>query len=148
MTAAIIESKAEITHESMPSGVLADESQLLLVFRNLIDNAIKFRSEAPPKIHISAMQIGQEWVFSVRDNGIGIEPQYFDRIFMMFHPIHNKRKYPGTGIGLAMCKKIIERHGGRIWFESKAGKGSTFYFTIPIKDSVDIFMATSEISPL
>lgn len=130
LAAAITGSGAKISHDPMPS-VLADETQLAQIFRNLIDNAIKFRSAVPPDIHISAEQKGSEWVFSIRDNGIGIDPQFFDRIFNIFPRLHSHGKYPGTGIGLAMCKKIVERHRGRIWVESELGKGSTFHLTIP-----------------
>lgn len=130
LTVAITESCANVSYDPMPR-VIADETQLVHIFQNLIENAIKFRSIAPPEIHISAEQKGSEWVFSVRDNGIGIDPQFFDRIFNIFHRLHPRGKYPGTGIGLAICKKIVERHGGRIWVESELGKGSTFYFSIP-----------------
>jgi light-regulated signal transduction histidine kinase (bacteriophytochrome) len=127
---AIIENQAEITYDSLPM-IKADDSQLLQLFQNLISNAIKFRSEKPPKIHVGAISKNGEWVFSVNDNGIGIEEEYEKRIFVIFQRLHANNKYPGTGIGLALCRKIVERHGGHIWFKSKLGEGSTFYFTIP-----------------
>ena len=130
LAAAIEESKAIITNNELPI-VRADASQLVQVFQNLLANAIKFRGEACPHIHVSARDEGCEWVFSVRDNGIGIERQYADRIFVIFQRLHTRQEYPGTGIGLALCKRIVERHGGKIWFESEVGKSSTFFFTIP-----------------
>jgi PAS domain S-box-containing protein len=127
----IKESSAEITTEPLPP-IHIDPVQLVQLFQNLIGNAIKFRSEKrPPEIHISASHQDSAWQFAVTDNGIGIEPQYVERIFLIFQRLHTRQKYPGTGIGLAICKKIIERHGGKIWVESKPGNGSTFYFTVP-----------------
>jgi len=122
-------SGAVITHDAMPK-VLADGAQLSQVFQNLIGNAIKFHGEEPPRIHVGAEVRDTVWVFTVKDNGIGLDTQYADRIFMMFQRLHNKAEYPGTGIGLAIVKKIVERHGGRIWVESKPGKGSSFGFTL------------------
>jgi light-regulated signal transduction histidine kinase (bacteriophytochrome) len=131
LQAAIEESGAEVTYDPLPA-IAVDPSQLSRVFQNLIGNAIKFHGEESPRIHISAERKGGEWVFSVRDNGIGMNSDQFERIFMVFQRLHTREEYDGTGIGLAICKKIIERHGGRIWVESEEGKGSTFYFTIPI----------------
>ena len=128
---AIEQGGAVVTHDPLPT-VMADKLQLIQLFQNLIGNAIKFHVEEPPRIHVSAELKGNEWVFSVRDNGIGIDPQYAERIFVIFQRLHTKEEYPGTGIGLAICKKIVERRGGRIWVESHPGTGSTFYFTIPI----------------
>jgi PAS domain S-box-containing protein len=126
----IQESNATIETASLPR-VLADPGQLSMVFQNLLTNAIKFRREEPPYIHISAEQSGDMWQFSVRDNGIGIDPAFSNRIFEIFQRLHTRDKYPGTGVGLAIVKKIIERHGGQIWVESEEGKGSTFSFTLP-----------------
>ena len=126
----ISESGAEIIAGQLPK-VNFDPVQLAQLFQNLISNAIKFRSEKTPQIRITAEHQDTQWKFAVADNGIGIEPQYADRIFLIFQRLHSRVKYPGTGIGLALCKKIVERHGGKIWVESKPGAGSTFYFTIP-----------------
>jgi PAS domain S-box-containing protein len=128
----IEENNALVTNYELPT-VMADEMQLLEVFQNLISNGIKFRNKELPRIHVSAKKNKNEWLFSVRDNGQGIDPQYHDRIFVIFQRLHAKEEYPGTGIGLAICKRIVERHGGRIWMESELGKGSTFYFTIPVR---------------
>jgi len=125
----IAESGAAVTHDALPT-VRADETQLTQLFQNLIGNAIKFRSQRRPEIHVSAERDGSGWVFSVRDNGIGIEKQYRDQVFVIFQRLHTRQKYPGTGIGLAICKRIVERHGGRIWLDSAPGQGTTFYFTL------------------
>jgi len=127
---AIEESGAVITQDPLPM-VLGDEVQLIQLFQNLVANAIKFRGQEAPQIHVSAEIRGQEWVFAIKDNGIGIAPEHQERIFSIFQRLHHRSEYPGTGIGLAICKKIVERHGGRIWMESQPGKGSTFYFSIP-----------------
>jgi len=130
LRAAIEEAGAVVTHDPMPT-LPADEVQLGQLLQNLIGNALKFRSSSVPRIHIGVKDLGHEWQFEVRDNGIGIEPQYYERIFMVFQRLHDKGEYPGTGIGLAICKKVVERHGGRIWVESRPGHGSSFYFTLP-----------------
>jgi light-regulated signal transduction histidine kinase (bacteriophytochrome) len=129
LRASIESSGAKITRDALPE-VLADGAQLSQIFQNLIGNAIKFRGDEPPRIHVGAEARDTVWVFSVKDNGIGLDTQYADRIFMMFQRLHNKAEYPGTGIGLAIVKKIVERHGGRIWVESEPGKGASFGFTI------------------
>jgi len=132
MGPAIEESGAVITHDALPK-LMANESSLIQLFQNFIGNAIKFRGENEPLIHIGCKRQDAEWLFSVRDNGIGIEDKYQERIFLIFQRLHGREKYPGTGIGLAICKKIIELHGGRIWVESELGKGATFYFTLPAR---------------
>ena len=124
------ESSAVVTADSLPT-VLGDRTQLRQLLQNLISNAIKFRREEPPVVHISAEPQEDFWLFTVRDNGIGIDPQFAERIFVLFQRLHSRQEYPGTGIGLAICKKIVERHAGRIWVESHLGEGSTFYFTLP-----------------
>jgi PAS domain S-box-containing protein len=126
----IKENNVRITQGSLPV-VRADAVQLAQVFQNLLANAIKFHGEAPPQIHIDVRRDRDYWEFSVRDNGIGIDPQFGERIFQIFQRLHTRVEYPGTGIGLAICKKIVERHGGKIWVESKVGEGSTFFFTLP-----------------
>ena len=129
LRATIEESGASVSRDPLPT-VTADGIQLAQLFQNLIGNAVKFRGEQRPRIHVSARLEGGEWIFSVKDNGIGIDPKYFGRIFTIFQRLHGNTEYPGTGIGLAICKKIAERHGGRIWVESEPGKGSTFFFSI------------------
>jgi light-regulated signal transduction histidine kinase (bacteriophytochrome) len=126
----IKENNARITHDPLPT-IKGEPSQINQLLQNLIANGIKFHGNKPPKIHISAQEFEKEWIFSVTDNGIGIDPDYQAQIFNIFKRLHTKEEYPGTGIGLAICKRIVEQHGGRIWVESEEGKGSTFYFTIP-----------------
>jgi PAS domain S-box-containing protein len=133
LRAAIQESGASVSSDALPT-VDADEVQLAQVFQNLIGNALKFRGKQVPRIHVGALEEAGEWHISIADNGIGIEPQYFDRIFMLFQRLHAMGEYPGTGIGLAICKKVAERHGGRIWVTSTPGAGSTFHFTLPKKE--------------
>lgn len=128
---AVEESQAVVTHDALPV-VTADGGQLGQLFQNLIGNAVKFHGAEPPKVHVSAELRSNEWRFSVRDNGIGLDLRYAERIFVIFQRLHNREEYPGTGIGLALCKKIVERHGGRIWVESESGRGATFYFTLPV----------------
>lgn len=128
---AIQERGAVISHDELPS-VMGDSGQITRLFQNLIGNAIKFCKDRTPKVHISAQLKAKEWIFSVRDNGIGIAPEHFERIFSIFVRIHSRGEYSGSGIGLAICNRIVERHGGRMWVESELGKGSTFYFTIPV----------------
>jgi PAS domain S-box-containing protein len=129
LEATINKTGAILTHSKLPM-VQADEIQLIQLFQNLIGNALKFHSQGKPEIHIEATRKQNEWVFSINDNGIGIDAKYIDKIFVVFKRLHTREEYPGTGIGLAVCKKIVERHGGKIWVESELGKGSTFYFTL------------------
>ena len=130
LTTVIQNSGASITHGPLPS-VRIHEVQLEQLFQNLIANAIRYRSEAPPQIHIASEICGDAWRFSIRDNGIGIDPQYKEQIFGIFKRLHSAADYPGTGMGLAICQRIVERAGGRIWVESELGRGSTFFFTVP-----------------
>ncbi|OQA00566.1 MAG: Phytochrome-like protein cph1 [Planctomycetes bacterium ADurb.Bin401] len=126
----IAENDAQVISGKLPK-VKADPSQLTQLLQNLIQNALKFKSDRSPEIHINAKRKDNSWLFSVRDNGIGIDPKYQERIFMIFHRVHSQKEYEGSGVGLAVCKRIVERHGGKIWVESELGKGSTFFFTIP-----------------
>jgi light-regulated signal transduction histidine kinase (bacteriophytochrome) len=127
---AIEESSAVVTHDPLPI-VLADEMQLTQLFQNLVGNAIKYQKPGVPRVHISAARNGgKQWDFAVKDNGLGIDPQYFERIFGMFQRLHKRDEFAGTGIGLAICKKIVERHGGGISVESQPGRGSTFRFAL------------------
>ena len=122
--------EAQVSHDPLPT-IFVDRIQLEQVFHNLIDNGLKFRDKQPPAIHVSATERQEEWEFAIRDNGIGIDPEHIDRIFNIFQQLHARDKYSGNGIGLAICKKIVQRHGGSIWAESEPGRGSTFYFTLP-----------------
>lgn len=128
----IRECNAVIEHGPLPT-FMCDGLQISQLFQNLINNAIKFRNVQTPYIRICAKEKDNEWIFSVQDNGIGIDPKYAEHIFIIFQRLHDRSKYCGTGIGLAICKKIVERHGGSIWMESQPGKGATFYFSIPKK---------------
>jgi PAS domain S-box-containing protein len=130
LTAAIEESGAVVTHAALPN-VWADQTQIAQVFQNLIGNAIKFHNGAPPECAVRAEKMGANWLFSVSDNGIGIAPEYAENIFVVFRRLHARSEFPGNGIGLAVCKKIVEHYGGTIWVESKVGEGSTFRFTLP-----------------
>jgi light-regulated signal transduction histidine kinase (bacteriophytochrome) len=127
---ALAASGGEITHDPLPV-VLADPTQLLQLFQNLLGNALKFRGPEPPRVHVCARRDGAWWAFSVRDNGIGIAPEHGERVFVVFQRLHSRTEHPGTGIGLAVCRKIVERAGGRIWVEAAQGGGSTFFFTLP-----------------
>ncbi len=132
LRAAIESTAGKVTADPLPT-INADEFQLVQLFQNLIGNALKFKGAQTPHVHISVKDEADNWTFSVKDNGIGIDAEYFDRIFMVFQRLHSRTDYPGTGIGLAICKKVVDRHGGRIWIESSAGMGSTFWFTVPKK---------------
>jgi PAS domain S-box-containing protein len=128
---AIDECGAVITHDPLPA-VTMNATRLTQIFQNLIGNAIKYRGTAAPRVHVSQASTGPtEWIFTVRDNGLGIDPQYFDRIFVLFQRLHGRKEFEGTGIGLAICRKVLERMGGRIWVDSVPGEGSTFSFSVP-----------------
>lgn len=126
----IKDTSASLTHDPLPQ-VIGDRRQIGQLFQNLISNALKFQNGHDPMVHVSAQAAGKDWTISVRDNGIGIPPEHSERIFQMFKRLHTREEYPGNGMGLAICKKIVERHGGKIWFESEPGKGATFLFTLP-----------------
>ena len=126
----IKESQATVTHDKLPT-LVGDQTQLSLLLQNLIGNSLKYRGTSAPEVHVSAEQKNGAWTFAVRDNGLGIDPKFHDKIFDMFYRLQNHADYPGTGLGLAICRRIAERHGGKIWLESTPGEGSTFYFTIP-----------------
>jgi light-regulated signal transduction histidine kinase (bacteriophytochrome) len=132
LNAEIETNNAAITHDEMLPTVMGNKTQITRLFQNLIGNAIKFHGKNTPKIHIAVHQKDSEWVFAVHGNGIGIDPKYYSQIFDIFKRLHGKSEYPGTGIGLAATKRIVERHGGRIWVDSESGKGSTFFFTMPV----------------
>ena len=130
----IEESGAVVTHDALPA-ITTDGSQLAVIFQNLVGNAIKYRGAEVPRVHVSAQKNGGNgWIFSVRDNGLGIDAQHFEKIFILFQRLHRQDEFKGTGIGLAICKKVVERLGGKIWVESQLHKGSTFYFSLPESD--------------
>lgn len=130
LEALIAESGTAVTHDPLPT-LHADRSQLVQLFQNLIGNAVKFRGEQPAIVHVGAQRDEDGWTFFVQDNGIGIEPRFGERIFGIFQRLHGRNRYPGTGVGLGICKRIVEHHEGRIWVESKLGEGATFFFTLP-----------------
>jgi light-regulated signal transduction histidine kinase (bacteriophytochrome) len=129
LDASVRESGAEVTCGELPE-VMGERLQLVQLLQNLIGNGLKYRGKNSPRIHVSAKRKGGEWIFAVQDNGIGIAPKHHERIFEIFQRLHDQKEYPGTGIGLAVCRRVVHRHGGRIWVESEPGKGSVFYFTI------------------
>jgi PAS domain S-box-containing protein len=135
LRAATEESRVTITHDRLPT-VMADDTLFVRLFQNLIGNAIKFRRDVDPAVHVSASPEEKEWVFSFKDNGIGIAPEHYERIFQVFQRLHSRTEYPGTGIGLAVCKKVVERQNGRMWVESDLGKGATFFFSVPRSQEV------------
>ena len=132
---AIREAGAVVEHGELPR-VIVDEGQMVQVVQNLVGNAVKFHGETPPVVRVDSVRKDGDWVFSVKDNGIGIDPQFFERIFLVFQRL-NGTDYPGTGIGLSIARKVVQRHGGRMWLESQPGQGSTFYFTVPIREKGD-----------
>lgn len=132
--AVIEQSGAVVTHERLPE-ITTNARQLTQLLQNLVGNAVKYRGTANPRIHVAVKNNdGEEWIFSVSDNGLGIDSQYFEKVFVLFQRLHGRNEFDGTGIGLAICKKIVDRQGGRIWVESQVGKGSTFYFALPVME--------------
>jgi len=143
---AIKESGGSVTHDPMPT-LAVDRGQMVRLFQNLVGNALKYRKpDEPPKVHVSAEQNANEWVFSIRDNGIGFDPKFASTIFMPFKRLHTADEYPGTGVGLAICRRIVQAQGGRIWAESQPGEGSTFIFTLPV-ESAEPLKHTPPINP-
>lgn len=134
LDALVRETGGEVTRGKLPA-VLGDRSQLVQLMQNLVGNGLKYHGEQPPRIHVSAERGDREWTIAVRDNGMGIEPKYQDRVFEIFRRLHDQQEYPGTGIGLAVCRRVVTGHGGRIWMESTPGRGSTFFFTFPDRRS-------------
>jgi PAS domain S-box-containing protein len=132
LNASVVECNARITRAELPD-LPIERAQLTQLFKNLLSNALKFRGDQPPQIHISAQRRGSDWLFSVADNGIGIAPEHATKVFVMFQRVHDRTRYPGSGIGLAVAKRIVERHGGQIWFESEPGQGTTFFFSLPVQ---------------
>lgn len=130
---AIKDKQAVVTHDPLPT-LLTDHAHMMLLFQNLISNALKFHGKDPPRVHISARREGSQWVFTVTDNGIGIDEKYFGKLFVVFQRLNTRDEYPGTGIGLALCRKIVEQQNGKIWLESKVGRGTTFYFSLPLQE--------------
>ena len=130
--ASVVECNARITRAELPD-LPIERAQLTQLFKNLLSNALKFRGDQPPQIHLSAQRRGSDWLFSVSDNGIGIAPEHATKVFEMFQRVHDRTRYPGSGIGLAVAKRIVERHGGRLWFESEPGQGTTFFFSLPVQ---------------
>jgi light-regulated signal transduction histidine kinase (bacteriophytochrome) len=130
LTIALQEANGQVIHEPLPE-VSGDATQLVQLFQNLLSNALKFRGRNKPLVQIGAVPNDGKWLFSVRDNGIGLNPDHAERIFVIFQRLHTNQEYDGTGIGLAICKRIVERHGGTIWVQSSPGEGATFYFTLP-----------------
>jgi light-regulated signal transduction histidine kinase (bacteriophytochrome) len=130
LESSIRDAGGQVTCSELPV-VMGDRSQFVQLMQNLIGNGLKYHGDKSPHVHVSAERNEDEWTFSVRDNGIGIDPKYYERIFEIFKRLHDQKEYPGTGIGLAVCRRVVNRHGGRIWVESEAGHGSVFHFTLP-----------------